>query len=267
VTDDLLERCREALAFPDAACLKLYEQAKHNRWRIDQDIDWRELDLRVIAPSIRRAMATVYAQIRYAEMFGLVHVAKTLAQTDAAWTRLLIAAQVADESQHVEFFSRVMALLGMDAEPSPSLVAFGEELDRAASIEEAFLGGQLLLESFAQTIFHDTASLSKRARENAIRFPGSLPASRLVECVTNFVARDEARHVAFGVLFLRRRWPELSAAERERMQQSATRWSAMLDAILADIAPELARLGLSCTQLTEHVEQTRRRHLRQIMDP
>jgi len=264
MTNDMVERCREALEFPDAACQKLYEQAKSRQWRIDIDIDWHEIDLRQLPASIRGAMATVYSQVRFAEMFELVHVAKLLGQTDAVWARMIAATQLADESRHVEFFSRTIASLDMDANPSQNLVAFSQALDGATSAEEGFLGSQIILESFAHAIFQNAARLASRARASTVKLPGSMAAVRFVDSMTKFIGGDEARHVAFGVLYLKQRWPALSLAQRENMQQCAQRWSAMLDAVLVEVSPALAVLGLRGSELIALAAQTRRRHFAAI---
>jgi hypothetical protein len=261
MSDALVERCREALVFPDGASAKLYEQAKNRQWRIDADIDWRELDLRKLAPSVRSAMATVYSQVRFAEMFELVHAAKLLAQSEEPWVRMMVATQVADESRHVEFFSRTIASLDMDAEPSPHLVAFCRELDQTVAAEEGFLGSQIILESYAHALFQDAARLARLARNRAISLPGSEAALRFVDCMTKFIAGDEARHVAFGVLHLRARWPALTPPQCERLRRLAADWSALLDAVLRDIAPALTAIGLSSSSLICRAGELRRRHL------
>jgi hypothetical protein len=86
-------------------------------------------------------------------------------------------------------------------------------------------------------------------------------ALRFVDCVTRYVGADEARHVAFGVLYLKRRWPELPAPERDALRAHAKRWSALLDAVLLDVSSELETLGLDAADLTARARQTRHRHL------
>jgi hypothetical protein len=262
MTLDLLERCRgDALSFPDAASAKLYRLAMQKQWRVDADVDWREFDLRRLPPSIRRAMATVYSQVRFIEASGLVHVAGLLERTEEPWARLMLSLQVADESRHIEFFSKALAMLDMDAAPSAHLLALCRELDDAATVEEGLLGTQIIMESCAHALFHDAARLTRLARARAIAMPGSAGALRFVDCMAKLIGGDEARHVAFGVMQLRRKWVGLPPSRREHLQKCAVRWTGLLDAALLDIAPALGTLGLDAARMTAHAARTRHRQL------
>src|SRR5205814_1560770 len=52
----------------------------------------------------------------------------------------------------------------------------------------------------------------------ALRLANSTLHDELIRDITRLAARDEARHIAFGIISLRERCPELTAAERRERE-------------------------------------------------
>jgi hypothetical protein len=256
--------CNELLQFPDAACFRVYERAKRDQWQIDRAVDWGAMGLTDLPPSVRRSMAMLYTQIQYGEMFALTQSARAVSVAPYAWSRLIGATQVADEARHVEFFSRVVHDLGYEFPVHDDLRLFCEEVAACDSAEEAFLGTQLLLESYALSVFLEGTALARRALSKAIRLVSQRNVLTFLETVGAYVGRDEARHVAFGVMFMREHWQQLSPKARDRLQLRAEQWSVALERHMRELSVELGRLGVDVEQLAERVRRRREAHFADI---
>jgi len=76
-------------------------------------------------------------------------------------------------------------------------------------------------------------------------------ASKVIgEWLPNYLGRDESRHIAFGVQFLSQRIPQLSPAERHRLERQVERWGRLIVAVALD--PDfLIMPGLNGQSLTQ----------------
>lgn len=269
MTSELLETLtgsavHHVLSFPDATCERLYSAAKAKQWSVDQDIDWNRMQLGRLAPSIRRAMADIYTQICHGEVTGLVLTSRAVDRTPHLWAKLFGATQIADEARHIEFFSRVLAELGEVATVNDATASFADSLSSCTEPEEILLGVQVVLETFAQAVFSEGAKLGKQAMSNSIRLPGVEGAAYFLTSLANWVGKDEARHVAFGVAYVRRRWAELSLEKRDKLQRKAEVWMRMLAELNEASTPSMTRLGVNRAALTERVVRACHAHFRQI---
>ena len=255
---------RSALSFPDATCERLYAAAKRKPWSVDSDIDWDRMRLGRLAPSIRRAMAEVYVQICHGEVTGLVLTSGAVDRTPHLWAKLFGATQIADEARHVEFFSRVIAELDQVAPVHGATTAFAESLSSCAEPEEVLLGVQVILETFAQAIFSEGAKLGKQAAATAIRMPGFEDAKYFLASLADYVGKDEARHVAFGVAYVRLCWADMSSARRDALQLKAEAWMQMLGDLIGATSGPMARLGVQENALRDRVVRACHAHFRLI---
>lgn len=256
-----LPDCADLMRAPDSAAEKIRERARREQWDVERDIDWAALDLEALAPSVRSAMAALYTQILFGEMVALHESAKVVRSTSHAWVRSYALTQVTDEARHVEFFSRIVTRLGGEVPVLDRLRRFASELDAVDSIDDALLGTQVIIESFAQTIFLEGARATNAARARAVRLPGADAAAALMEHLIERVGKDESRHVAFGVAYLRRRVKQLGHADRSRLERRAHEWSETFDAFLLELSAPFTRLGLSAPAIRARAEETRRKHL------
>jgi hypothetical protein len=260
----LFKWCEELLQFPDDASFRLYERAKREQWQIDSDIDWPRLDLSGLSPTVRRAMANLYTNLQYGEMFGLSQAARVISESPYGWSRLVGATQVADEARHVEFFSRLVAELDCPSAVSPALMSYCNEVVSSNTAEEAFLGTQIILESFAQAIFVQGTLLARQVSKRAVQLPSTKSAMLLVDVIGRFVGRDEARHIAFGVTYLRQRWAELSPPTRVRLRERARHWCDMLYGVVETLRGDLYVVGIDSEVLRDRVSRAHEAHFRDI---
>jgi hypothetical protein len=217
--------CLKDVAFsPSRWCERLIERANHEQWQIDEHVDWPKLGIEAIAPSIRRAMVPLYTQLHYGEIVGLGLVAKIRDRIPEPWAKALAAAQETDPN-------------------------------------ELLLGEQVVLEGYAKCLFEE-ASPSRPIAKRRVRL--SSGPERLLEVISSLVSRDESRHLAFGLLYLRDRWSALTVRERTRLQDLGHRLSRMLEVVVLDMDNDLKRVGLSTARLQERVRCTQCAHFRKI---
>lgn len=264
MTDELKRLSAVALQFPDPALRQLYERAKRDQWQIEADLDARALDLSMLPPRVRRAMAQIYRQIHYGETLGLLHLARAVGRMESPWGRQLGAIQISDEARHVEFFGRALDSLDTEVAVSPSLIAFFEELESCEHSEDALLGIQIVLEVAAQAVFVEGGLLANRVLGRAVVLPGHEAARQFLTAIVHYVGRDEARHVALGVLYARHGWNPLSAGQRTKLTARALRWCGLMHAMIDDIADPLRQLGIDSDTLTARVKSAHAKQLRAV---
>lgn len=250
--------------FPTRAAQRLYERGLEEQWSIAHDLDWNPLSLGELGRPVREAMATVYGQIHFGEVLGLAVTSRAVEQAPELWAKLFGATQLMDEARHVEFFSTILNALGHNATVLPELEALGADLRSVASTEEMMLGTHIILEGFAQRVFVDGAHKAKTALTVRIRLPGSLAAAGLMRHLGSHVGKDEGRHLAFGVMYLRHRFQRLPTSEARRLELRARSWGAMVAAMTSRLESSLRMLGTSASALRASVETAQRSQFRSI---
>jgi hypothetical protein len=116
------------------------------------------------------------------------------------------AVQVMDEARHVEVFARYLRCHGRRFPIDPDLQAIVTQLLAESEWEAKCVGMQVILESVALGFF---------------RLGESMAVEPVLRQFIGRVHEDEARHVAYGVLALEDRVPELPAPARERLEDLA----------------------------------------------
>jgi hypothetical protein len=119
--------------------------------------------------------------------------------------RAYAGVQVADEARHVEAFARYVR----ERVPEPYALSppLGRLLDgalRERRWDFVVLGMQVIVESLALSAF---------------RLASGTFADPLLQQISALVARDETRHVSFGVLLLRDAYRDLSASARAEREE------------------------------------------------
>jgi hypothetical protein len=246
---------------PSRWCERLLERASEEQWEIDDQVEWPKLGIEDLAPSVRRAMIPVYTQVQYGEIVGLRLVARILDSVPEPWAKALAAAQRADEARHVEFFTRVLVRLGDLGTVTAPLKQFCEELESLENPNELLLGQQVILEGYGKCLFEEASPSGPVAMRRIALARGP---EHLLSVISNLVGRDESRHVAFGVLYLRDRWPTLTARERTRLQDLGQRLSSVLEEAILDMDSQLKRVGLITARLIERVQRTHHAHFCKI---
>jgi hypothetical protein len=263
----VLDTCVQAAAgvtCQETWAARLYERAKSEQWGLDDDIDWRAIELTGLPPAIRRALARIYSHVQAGEILALVMTARAVDAAPELWAKMFGATQLMDEARHVEFFARVVAMLGEPVTLSESMRQMVGEMSELRSMDEILLGTQIVLEGYAQCLFLEGARLGSRAAGRRVRLPATSDPGPFLSAVSRYVGRDESRHVAFGVLYLRDRWAAIDRIERSRLQDLGYRFGSLLDAIVSETRADLSRVGVDATDLLAHVQRARATHFQHI---
>ena len=211
------------------ALLRLYEKGKNLQWnantRIDwsQDLDpenpqglpdeavsifgsdiWNRMTRKEKATTRRHQQAWQLSQFLHGEQGALICTAKIVQQVPSVDAKYYAATQVMDEARHVEVYRRYLTEKLPFAFPvNPHLHTLLGQILRERRWDMTYLGMQIMVEGLALAAFGMMNIMN--------------PHERLLQQITGYVIRDEARHVAFGVLSLEDIYKEMTEKElRER---------------------------------------------------
>ncbi len=181
---------------------RLAAKARAGQWSAVHDIDWRRpphLPLWITQDQGRTAISQLY----YGEIATSRMCQALLREFEPGPARQCLEFQIKDELRHAEVFKRYLESLGGVAEMDRNLAW---ALDAAGSGPAGPLG--------AMVAFHVVVE------GEVLRVQDSL--SRLLPCpllkqINRRVARDEARHVAFGRIYLCEALAGLSADARSHL--------------------------------------------------
>jgi hypothetical protein len=210
----------------DGRLRRLYERGKRLQWNATTDIDWAlpvEFGA-MLPPAVGQAtfpfhrhpqegtwdrfrwefQAWMVSQFLHGEQGALLAAARLVETAPDLEAKLCAASQVADEARHVEVYTRYLhEKLGHAYPINRSLEALLRNILTETRWDVIYLGMQVIVEGLAVAAF----------RMGAATFHDPLIAR-----ITDLVARDEARHVSFGIVALDGLYSSLSAhelAERE----------------------------------------------------
>jgi hypothetical protein len=208
--------------------VRLYKQGKQRQWDMDERLDWdHEVDpddplglpdefISIAGSALwdrlpenerrivrRHSSGWLYSQFLHSEQAALIAVGKILLTVEDLDSKLYAATQLMDEARHVEGFNRFLhTKIGLRYGLSPSISAMFEQAMREPRWDFGVLAAHILVENMGLATFG--------VHRERLKDP-------LARAFSAYVARDEARHVAFGRLLLRAHYPHLSEAElRER---------------------------------------------------
>jgi hypothetical protein len=229
-TDALLQSVfRDHYALDAEKLESLYSKSKRHQWNAELDVRWREFDpeseildprrdflsrLRCVQELpqetqrrlFREAATFTISQILHGEQAALMVCGQLVNAVPDLDGKFAAAVQVMDEARHVEVFARYLDRVGHRYPIDPDLKAIVEQILAETDWEAKCVGMQVILESVALGFFR---SGSDMAREPVLR--EFLPR----------VHEDEARHVAYGVLSLESRIPNLPEPALRRLQDLA----------------------------------------------
>lgn len=242
--------------------MRLYEKGKRLQWNASTDIDW-SIDVdperdRLASPEVLDAIldppvkldaalrrklnhhqnAWMLSQFLHGEQGALLATAQLVETVPSLEAKFYASSQVADEARHVEVYRRYLTeKLGLSYPINPHLRTLLNQILSEARWDMTFLGMQIMVEGLALAAF------------GLMKF--TQPDEPLILQVTEHVMRDEARHVAFGVMALKDLYKDgLSEAElREREDFVVEATVLMRDRLLMEeVWP---RLGLDAKVWTE----------------
>jgi hypothetical protein len=279
------------------ALLNLYEKGKRLQWNASTDIDWsidvdperfpdflsaevvntllnppRKLEEKEFVRLRVHQLGWMLSQFLHGEQGALLATAQIVNTVPWLEAKFYAASQVIDEARHVEVYHRYLTEKLPFAFPvNPHLHTLLSQIIREPRWDVTYLGMQIMVEGLALAAF------------GMMHFMN--PHERLLQQITSAVMRDEARHVAFGVLSLEDVYRQMTASElreredfvieaahlmRDRLLMQEVwerlgydvdvwiRWStetpfmqAFRQLLFSKIVPNLKRLGL----LTPHVRE------------
>jgi hypothetical protein len=210
--------------------LRLYTQGKQRQWDNDTLLDWdhqvdpdnplgmpdefisigtSELWERLPEQTkrlVRRHSAGwLYSQFLHSEQFALIGVGKIGAAATQLEAKMFAATQLMDEARHVEGFNRFLKTkIGVRYPLSPTLNAMFRDVMAESRWDFGVLAAHVLVENMGLATFG--------THRDRMRDP-------LAKSFSAYVARDEARHVAFGRVLLREFYPQLTQAELQEREE------------------------------------------------
>jgi hypothetical protein len=214
----------------DPRLVALYERAKAAQWKVT-DVDWSvpvpfgeplpddsafamaAFAASPLAPRGPRAwdafrwefQSWMVSQFLHGEQAAMIVAARLVETVPDLDSKFYAATQAVDEARHVEVFSKY--LREKIPEPYPVSAPLRELLTDILSDSRwdvTALGMQIMVEAIAMASF--------RLSNSSFHDP-------LIKELTHLVARDEARHVTFGVLSLSGLYDQLTSAERAEREE------------------------------------------------
>jgi hypothetical protein len=184
---------------------ELYAQAVAAQWDPDQAIDWgAPFDL---ADEVEDAVAQVMTYMIENENAALVVPARFLGQMHPHFREVqaVLAIQVADEARHIDVFTRRLRLRGHE----PALSTAGGQASLKTLLDETdFSVAGFLLSVLGEGTF-----------VSLLNFLHAHAPDPVTRQIARLAARDEARHVAFGMAHLLHRL-ESEPEFRSRLTQA-----------------------------------------------
>jgi hypothetical protein len=239
---------------PRDRLLTLYEKGKKKQWDAQTLIDW-SLDL---DPADQGVMPDTYvpiygsptwekmsraqkdetrhhytawllSQFLHGEQGALVCAAKIVQTVPDIDSKFYAATQVMDEARHVEAYNKFLhEKLELAYPIHPQLALLLDQTISDSRWDITYLGMQVMIEGVALAAFA------------LLRDFTSHPLARSLNA---YVMKDEARHVAFGLLALQDAYKDITDAERSEREDFVIEAARLLrDRIVAE--PVYERLGL-----------------------
>lgn len=190
---------------------ELYKKAKQNQWDADVAIDWtqavdpggkildaermailkmqflKRLDRSQLETFNAHYSAWILSQLLHGEQGALMVAGQLVAAVPDYEAKLYVASQAMDEARHVEVFGRYIDKLDKIYPAQPVLKDILVDIMTTPFWQAKMVGMQVILEGLALGTFINVRAATGCA---------------LLRELLTYVTKDEARHVAFGNLYL-----------------------------------------------------------------
>ena len=215
----------------DKKLRRLYRLGKLLNWNAEVDIDWSQKFPMEQAPMIDGVnpfvgfppfeamnpeqqvsfawhnLAWTLSQFLHGEQGALLIASQLCTCAPTLDSKLYAGSQTFDEARHVEVFGKYLSEeIGFMYPVDPHLKALLDKILTDPRWDLKFIGMQIIIEGLALSAFHTTEAMTV------------VP---LLKQIVQYVIRDEARHVAFGVIFLEDFVKSLPPKEIEERAQFA----------------------------------------------
>lgn len=208
----------------------LYEVAKREQWNASADIPWeletekpgevlaprqrmfRELDVVKALPEEKqtelavRNAAWILSQFMHGEQGALLCCGQLVEVVPDIDGKLYAATQVVDEARHVEVFHRYITGLHHVYPMDPTLQAVLNKILEADLWQMKCVGMQVIVEGLAMGSF-------KIIKEGT--------SDELLRRIVGLTSQDEARHVSYGLIYMKDELPRMPDPDRERVEDFA----------------------------------------------
>ena len=212
------------------ALRELYEIAKKEQWNASSDIPWnleidpsgdildprqdqfRELDVvKALSEEKRTELAIhnaawILSQFLHGEQGALLCCGQLVEVVPDIDGKLYAATQVVDEARHVEVFHRYIQRLHEVYPIDPTLQAVINQILEADLWQMKCVGMQVIVESLAMGAFK---IIKEGSRDELLRH------------IVGLTAQDEARHVSYGLIYMKDELPRMADPERDRIEDFA----------------------------------------------
>jgi hypothetical protein len=255
----------------------LYEVAKKQQWNAATDIDWdletdpakvgvisgpdgdpiqnfdffkNMSDEQRIALNKQRSAWTL-SQFLHGEQGALLCCGQLVEAVPDIDGKLYAATQVVDEARHVEVFHRYITRLNRVYPIMPNLKAVLDAILQAELWQEKCVGMQVIVESLALGSFKMMKAGTK---------------DEVLRQVVELTAQDEARHVSYGLIYMKEELPRMAEDELNRVEDFAL----AAVRLLADPAQRTAAAGPLFEFLGQagiDVDAARNEMLEKLADP
>ncbi|MBC8292323.1 MAG: ferritin-like domain-containing protein [Proteobacteria bacterium] len=217
----------------------LYEKAKKEQWNAASDIPWQletnPADVGVIAGPggdpldgcnfmaelsdeqrselDKRRSAWTLSQMLHGEQGAMLCCGQLVEAVPDMDGKLYASTQVIDEARHVEVFHRYITRLDQVYPLMPSLKQLLNAVLGAEMWQKKCIGMQVIAESLAMGSF----KMMKKATNDEV-----------LKQVVELTAQDEARHVSFGLIYMKDELPRMAEDERDEVEDFALAGVSML---------------------------------------
>ena len=207
----------------------LYSKSKRHQWNAETDVSWEhfEPDVDILDRNTeflfrlncvnelpaeqqtalwKSSNLFLISQVLHGEQAALMTCGQLVNAVPDMDGKFAAAVQVMDEARHVEVFARYLEHHGRRYPIDPDLKWIIEKLLCEPDWEAKCVGMQVILESVALSFF---------------RLGEKIATEPVLKDFIGKVHEDESRHVAYGVLTLEDRIPQLSGESRARLENWA----------------------------------------------
>jgi hypothetical protein len=211
----------------------LYEVAKKEQWNAATDIPWEiETDPSQVgdmsAPGAepfdfvkalpkekqielaKRRSAHLLSNFLHGEQGAMMICGQLVEVVPDMDGKLYASTQVVDEARHVEVFHRYIQRLDRIYPIMPGLKALLNAVLTADLWQMKCVGMQVIAESLAMGSFKTMQAIT---------------GDEVLRKVFELTSRDEARHVSYGLIYMREEIPKMNERDRDRLEDFA--WTAM----------------------------------------
>jgi hypothetical protein len=154
----------------------------------------------------KRRSAWTLSQFLHGEQGALLCCGQLVEAVPDMDGKLYAATQVVDEARHVEVFHRYIKRLDRVYPIMPNLKAVLDAVLEADLWQMKCIGMQVIVESLAMGSFK---MMKKGTKDELLR--------KIVE----LTAQDEARHVSYGLIYMKDELPRMDQPERDRVEDFA----------------------------------------------